>query len=157
VFTSEGIVEATTSWPNKRGTPEIQKWGAWIPHKGSPYYWSNCKAYVHVSETCSPPAIEKLLGGAPPTKTIQEAMETHKPFGSCVFVSPQPINGAPELMSTDTKHHLLPAMLKRVLVLHAQDYVVLWIAHKWNPCHQSNYTCTPYDDTFAKIRQGGNC
>ncbi len=51
--------------------------------------------------TSSPPALEKLLRGAPPTKTIQEAMKTHEPFGSHVFVSAQPVYGALELMSTE--------------------------------------------------------
>lgn len=60
--------------------------------------------------TSSPPDIEKMLRGAPPKDIVQEAMETHEPIGSSMFVSAQPINAALKLgltkiqTSTITSH-----------------------------------------------------
>ncbi len=130
MFTSEGIAEATSGRPNKHGiptfesdelelhmkevpiveanqtsmgSPKFESEGLELQMKKAPTIEAIAKSFVHVLGTSSPPNIAKMLGGAPPKDTVQEAMETHEPFGSPISVSAQPVNAALELGSTEVQ------------------------------------------------------
>jgi hypothetical protein len=63
------------------GSPKFESEGLELHMKKAPIVEAIAKSFVHVLGTSSPRDIEKMLGGALPKETVQEAMETHKPFG----------------------------------------------------------------------------
>jgi len=98
----------------------------------------------------SPRDIEKMLGGALPKDTVQEAMETHKPFGSSVFVSTKPVNVAPKLRSTEIQIAIVASHVEESTP--SCKKLGQAIGFLTNGTH-----VTPNNDTFPKLQQGGNC
>jgi hypothetical protein len=139
------------------GSPKFKSEGLELQMKKALTVEVIAKSFVHVLGTSSPHDIEKMLGGAPPKDNVQEAMETHEPFGSSMFVSIQPVNaalklGSIEIQTSTVASHVEESAPPRKKLRRAIGFLT-YGAHAIGPTTRA----TPYSDIFPRLKQGGNC